>query len=570
MFKTFFLYWHTLRFLRASQLFWRIFYSVRHQCRLYRVPRISDPPPSFNPEALRRLSEFLEHCNRFKLHGMADINALRDQSFCFLNRPAENTGEIPWRDRHYPKLWLYQLHSFSYGRDFAINAAGDDYLGDRDRALGWIRDWIDKNPPGASPAWDAGPVSDRLLNWALLTAAFKLNDAVVRGSYYCQVKWLEHWLEYDLRANHLLKNACALTLAGEVLNNQHTLDRGMRLLEEQIKEQFLPDGGHFERSPMYHLQALWDALLVYAVLEEKPEFLKSALADMTSFLEAILHPDGNIPLFGDSVLRAGPPTQALLRLARHTLSISSAAFPGNKAGHALKSSGFYVLGDPDKKHCMIVKTAPPSPPYQPGHSHADLFSYELSLAGQRFIVDSGVHGYAESPFRGYCRSTRAHNTAQLDDLEQCEAWHTFRIARRPHAVSARFNENDKSGTLDASFEHHTGYQHHRVIHFNRNECAWEIQDTVQAPPGEHELKSYIHFHPAWEITLRDNNITASLGPLLGNVVILPSEPHKTEYELDKTSCRYYPELGVAIPSSTVIIRSFGHSPLHIAYRISVL
>lgn len=569
MLKTFFLYWHTLRFLRSSQLFWRMFYSVRRQCRLYRVPRISDPPPSFNPEALRRLSEFLEQCNRFNLHRVSDIGALRDQSFCFLNKPAKNTGEIPWRDRQYPKLWLYQLHSFSYGRDFAINAAADVYLGDRDRALDWVRDWIGRNPPGARPAWDAGPVSDRLLNWALLAAAFKLNDAVVRSSYCCQTRWLEHWLEYDLRANHLLKNACALTLAGEVLNDQHTLARGMRLLEEQVKEQFLPDGGHFERSPMYHLQALWDALLVYAVLEEKPEFLESALADMTSFLEAILHPDGDIPLFGDSVLRAGPPTQALLRLARHTLAMTSTLSSGRKAGHALEASGFYVLGDPDKKHCMIVKTAPPSPPYQPGHSHADLFSYELSLAGQRLIVDSGVHGYAESPLRDYCRSTRAHNTAQLDDLEQCETWHTFRIARRPQSFSAQFYASDDGSTLEAVFAHYAGFRHRRVIHFDRKTCSWEIHDTMQASPGEHELKSFVHFHPAWEVVLSNNTITASSGTMRGRIVVELSESHKTKYVLDKSSCQYCPEFGVANPSPTVILYCYGSAPLHLVYKISV-
>lgn len=567
MLKTFFLYWNTLRFLRPSQIVWRIRHYIRRRCHLYRIPRVPSPPPSFNPASLRRLCEFLRECNRFALHEKTDISALRDQSFSFLNTPAAKTGNIPWRDKRYPKLWLYQLNSFSFARDFAVNAVNDDYLGDRDRALGWITDWIDKNPPGSDPSWDAGPLSDRLLNWALLSAVFKLNDTEVRVSYYRQAKWLTSRLEYDLRANHLLKNACALTVAGTFMEDVHLFDRGLNLLREQLQEQILPDGGHYERSPMYHILALWDCLLVYVLLEEKPDFLKHALVNMISFLESILHPDGDIPLFGDAALHQGPPMEALLSLAHHLFPDAHRVNHTGKSGYALKDSGFFVLGDPDKKHYMIVKTAPPSPAYQPGHSHGDIFSYELSLAGVRFIVDTGLHGYAESPLRAYCRSTYAHNTSQLDDLEQCEIWHTFRIARRPGIVSTQFNVHDDNGTLEASFEHHTGYRHYRVIHFNRERACWEIHDTIEAHPGKHELKSYIHFHPMCEITREKNVITASAGKIRANILYDAPESGQVECDLD-LSCQYCPELGVAIPAPAVILRTIGESPLHLRYKIS--
>ena len=37
-------------------------------------------------------------------------------------------------------------------------------------------------------------------------------------------------------------------------------NRGIRILNEQLKEQILNDGGHFERSPMYHCIILEDLL----------------------------------------------------------------------------------------------------------------------------------------------------------------------------------------------------------------------------------------------------------------------------------------------------------------------
>jgi len=36
--------------------------------------------------------------------------------------------------------------------------------------------------------------------------------------------------------------------------------RGQRLLARELREQILPDGGHFERSPMYHAILLKDVL----------------------------------------------------------------------------------------------------------------------------------------------------------------------------------------------------------------------------------------------------------------------------------------------------------------------
>jgi len=567
MFEAAGLYLHTARHLRFSQLFWRLWYRTRRALHLYRMPR-NLPLQDFDRTCLRRLREFLQACGGRGIHSGTDMDALRDQAFCFLNRPAENTCRIPWRDTAYPKLWRYQLNGFVFAREFSVNAVTENYLGDRDRARNWMLDWIRENPPGNDASWDAGPVSDRLLNWTLLIAALDIQDEEIRDSYFRQARWLKGWIEYDLRANHLLKNACALTLAAEVLGNESLKKQALRLLQYQVEEQILSDGAHFERSPMYHAQALWDLLVVHAALDETPVFLGKTLCNMTGFLNAIRHPDGEIPLFGDSVLRQAPATEALVRLAAERVRLAKATDSSDKAGNALSPSGFYIMGNRDRGDHMIVKTAPPLPRYQPGHSHADMLSYELSLNGMRFIVDSGVHGYAESPLRAYCRSTRAHNIAQLDLLEQSEMWSVFRIARSPMTGPVTFQADETTASLKAHYRHPEGPVYQRHFAYDRETASWKIHDLIETTGTQHILRSYIHFHPQCQVHLEGNEIVVRRESAEARIEMLG--PGTMEVQIPNTPAIfnwYCPEFGLCHPCTTVVLQRAGDMTLDISYKI---
>src|SRR6185312_16896721 len=92
-----------------------------------------------------------------------------------------------------------------------------------------------------------------------------------------QVLSLESRLERELLANHLLKNAKALVFAGALLNAPESARwraLGQQLLREQIAEQILPDGGHIERSPMYHAWVLDDLLDIQHLFESHPPLVR--------------------------------------------------------------------------------------------------------------------------------------------------------------------------------------------------------------------------------------------------------------------------------------------------------
>ncbi|HBU63911.1 MAG TPA: heparinase, partial [Alcanivorax sp.] len=70
-----------------------------------------------------------------------------------------------------------------------------------------------------------------------------------------QARALERQVEWPILGNHLFANGKALVFVGAYLTGEEGdrwLRRGLAILDREIAEQFLADGGHFERSPMYH------------------------------------------------------------------------------------------------------------------------------------------------------------------------------------------------------------------------------------------------------------------------------------------------------------------------------
>jgi uncharacterized heparinase superfamily protein len=79
-----------------------------------------------------------------------------------------------------------------------------------------------------------------------------------------QARYLAETVEYHLLGNHLLANAKALVFVGAFFEGgarrRAGSASGLRILASQLPEQVLDDGGHFERSPMYHSLILEDVL----------------------------------------------------------------------------------------------------------------------------------------------------------------------------------------------------------------------------------------------------------------------------------------------------------------------
>ena len=160
--------------------------------------------------------------------------------------------ELGWDGSQREKLWRYNQHYFD-----DLNAKG---AADRQE---WhsqlLSDWVANNSPGIGSGWEPYPLSLRVVNlvkWA--TRGVQLHAEVVH-SLSVQVRWLSERLEHHLLGNHLFANAKALVMAGVFFEGPEAdkwLVKGLGILQREIPEQVLPDGGHFERSTMYHALVL--------------------------------------------------------------------------------------------------------------------------------------------------------------------------------------------------------------------------------------------------------------------------------------------------------------------------
>lgn len=543
-------YGRTLRHLKPSQIAWRAWYMIRRRLRLY--PRIPMPhaAPGFDPSVLESLHALMAAWARHDPPPGAAVDALREGQITFLNHGESVRGAFPWTRGDLPRLWRYHLHYFEYARTLALANVAEPVPGDRERVLAWVRDWIENNPLGADVAWDAFPIAARLMNWALAESVFHFDDPGMRRSFQQQAAYLRRSLEWDSLANHLLRDAVGLCVAEALLGGAA---RAGALLESQVREQVLPDGGHYERSPMYHCQVMQDLLIAHAAMKQAPAYLQETLARMAAFLEALLHPDGDLPLFGDCALGAYEP-RALIALARAFANVGAAPQPA--ACPAFQDSGFYVLSGDDESSRMILKAGLPGPPYQLAHAHCDAAGYELSIGGKRILVDSGVHGYAESPLRAYCRGARAHNIAVVNGVEPMECWATFRVGRRAHAVVECWRPESREFRAMLQGQ---GIVQQRSVRFSELGC-WVVCDFARGR-GDLRLESLVHFHPGCEVREVEGAWVAEReGARLGLVPL-----HGVTGVLSRAW--YCPEFGRSEAAAVLTLRQDSRSLVRIVYAI---
>jgi len=445
-------YWHTLRHLRPAQ------FRGRARMKLVR------PRPDLSPAPPLRAARAVWQCceRRASMSGPATLRLVG------VERTLASPGD--WDRADWPRLWRYNAHYFD---DLAASDA--DAREPWHRAL--VARWVAENPPGRGSGWEPYPVSLRIVNWIKWAIGGHALDAAAAHSLAVQARWLSGRLEVHLLGNHLWANAKALVFAGTFFDGGEAdvwRERGLALLRREIVEQVLPDGGHFELSPMYHALVLEDVLdLVQlarvfrgVVGEAEVRSWREAAVRMLRWLRVMSHPDGGIALFNDAAWDVAPALAALERYARLLdVAVPDAALadvePLPASGYVRLQAGAAVL---------IADLARVGPDYLPGHAHADTLSFELSLGAARVLVNGGTSTYEAGPERGRERGTPMHNTVTVDGADSSEVWSAFRVARRARPFDVRWGRG-QDGTVWVEGAH-DGYRRlaGRVVHRRR----WEL------------------------------------------------------------------------------------------------
>ena len=459
--------------------------------------------------------------NRQDAESLAAINC---GEFRFLNQTLDLAADsqsglegLNWQPDA-PRLWRFHLHY----HESLLELAGQE---GPDVAWQLVESWlgdIGNQTPHADPdSWHPFCLSMRLPNWLMLAGTEAMPNSLSQQFWKSvseQVDWLWQNPEWDLGGNHLLENLRTLAIADAVLEGDVRIHRTelYRWIDREIETQVLPTGEHFERTPTYH------ALMLLAVLEiaEAAELVgqrcmaAEASVRMADFLETVLHPDGGIPLFGDSVFAETPDPGSLIRSL------------GFQPGKTKSTSGLLSRDDSAnddywvwrsglgsvQEHCLIFDTGNAACDLLPAHAHADLLCVSASAYGKRFLVDTGTFDYEDTPQRAHCRSTFAHNTARVNDRSQFDVWSRFRMGRRGHVRGKTMGIGEGFGWCLAWHDAYadTGVRRTcRLIVVDEDHPTgfrWLIADWIDAT-ASHQISSPLHIGPAFKVATIDTNLS---------------------------------------------------------------
>ena len=205
---------------------------------------------------------------------------------------------------------------------------------------------------------------------------------------------------------------------------------------------------------------------------------------MLTWMTHMSFDDGHISSFNDSANNITTNPQDIINYAVALGFKAPKKNITNKLDYYhLESSGYIVIYKNDFK--IILDVAKLGPDNLLAHGHADTLTFELAKGANRIFVNSGTSCYGLSKRRDFERSTKAHNTVEVNNVSSSETWSSFRVAKRayPYDLSIKkYNEN-----LDINCSHN-GYKrlsnnlsHSRLWNFNENIIA--IEDTIN---GHHE------------------------------------------------------------------------------------
>lgn len=560
MFEKIRLIFNTVKYMRLSQIY---YYVLRRKLGSKRVRLQGNCLPR----------ESLDITKPLAIEGVISS----DWSFTFLNKKKHlgRPGEIIWNPNSVHRLWAYNLHYFDFLRQPSVATEVKFEL---------IEDWIARNPLDSKPAWEPFTVSLRIVNWVFFLIENQGYRAqTVLKSLYLQALWLQANDERHILANHYFENLKALLFAGVFFQGKDAelwIEKSLSNLIDQLDEQLLPDGGHYERSPQYHdimLENYIDILNLaisnrFLFDDRFLDKLRKCAICAIGFSSKIRLPDKTIPQINDTALGISTDLDDLLEYYNIVTqeSLKEKKHTGIIDCH---SSGF--LGFKSEDSYVIVDAGDIQPSYQPGHSHCNMLGYELMLNREKIVVDTGVREYEPGENRDFSRRTAEHNTISVDAAEQSEIWGEFRIGRRAKMQSSRVFESDGKIYFNGKYTGFpcikAGIDHTRDITLQLNESqsiqSISICDSVSGKTRmSHQVRSSLKFHPDIVIeqtefnsfVLVTNNGREYLLDVLGDV---DSRVVKSEY---------FPYFGVTCETSKLVLEYIGKLPVSISYQIKEL
>ncbi len=503
----------TVSYLKFTQLYYRVYYSLRKKVRI----RYGHSYPLTVESKAKYLT---------LAFSIPSYNTMKEDSFNFLNKQYRyKLNEIDWNYSIYGKLWTYNLSYFDYLLQNDITKkTGLDLIYEFISKLDLVAD-------GLMPF----PISLRGINWIKFLTKYKIEDQKINNSLYAQYFILIDNIEYHILGNHLLENGFSLLFSAYYFQNEKFYVKAKKILTDELEEQILKDGAHFELSPMYHQIMLFRVLDCINLIQsnnwknqELLDLLISKAEVMLGWLNTITYENGDIPLLNDSTNKIAPTTK---ELNDYAISLTL-----NAKCLILNDSGYRKIKN--ERYEMIIDIGNIGPDYIPGHAHSDTFNFELYIHNQPVIVDTGLSTYEANNRRQLERSTESHNTVVVDGDDQSQVWGGFRVANRAKIIDLK----ELTDSIEAT---HDGHKDKDVWHtrkFMTENDHIIIKDSLKSEK-EHSCVAYLHFHPDIQLHIESKKLISKLFTI----------SCINSYCIELTDYDYSPEFNTKINAKCAII-----------------
>lgn len=264
---------------------------------------------------------------------------------------------------------------------------------------------------------------------------------------------------------------------------------GSRGMRAAAVRQFWPDGTHEELSPNYHFSMTKVMCDYYLLAQHFPEIgempiTKDKLIDACKFY-LHSHPTGINDSYGMLELTEKWPglDQCVRYLSRLENLPSKDLTP--RPDQIYPNGGYVFTGNNDESICFD------SSAWTGVHSHLSRLALTYRSHGRVLIMDPGIFNYEPSdPFMAYGRSTKAHNTLNVNGFNQGETAATLVDAdlRNDFAlIHAKYEGGYWQGDYHWNFENGHGKgafgSHERILFWRKGEY-FLVLDSLRTDPGE--------------------------------------------------------------------------------------
>jgi uncharacterized heparinase superfamily protein len=439
--------------------------------------------------------------------------------FAFAAKIVETHAQSPFLIEPPSGAWAQALHGFGWLRH--LRAADTMLARANGRAL--VHDWlIHCERPQRGPAWTAPVVARRLMSWLsqspiILEGADGLFYRQFMAALHHHSTFLRDALEHELLGEERLIAAIALMDLSLCAQDMGRLQkRAEQWLCEELERQILPDGGHISRNPQMLIDLMLDLLPLRQAFSARaapiPPALVHALDRMMPMLRMLRHDDGALALFNGMGVT---PIHAMATIL---------AYDEARTGTMLNAPFTAYQRFEGRDVVVLMDCGGPPPAVFSKHAHAGALAFEMSVRGQRMIVNCGAPDPARTALVQAARTTAAHSTLALADTSSLRfaqaggigAWLEGRVIAGIDVKAKRFEHPQGQG-VEAShhgYEPRFGVVHERRLFVRDDGALVQGEDRLIARggAGHNGLSAAVrfHLHPHIKVAVSDDGLQAYL------------------------------------------------------------